>query len=153
MGKEQFQIPESELRTKAEQEGITKLVVGIAIERDGQILIARRAANDFMGGIFELPGGGVDSGETFEETIKRETLEEVGLQVVAILSLHKGFDYETPTNKVRQFNFLVDVLEGEVQLEPSEHDSFVWISQDDLDKYPMTNEMRNSIKQLLEDLR
>ena len=152
MGKKQFQIPESELRSKAEQEGITKLVVGIAIVKDGRILIVRRVPDDYLGGNYELPGGGVDEGESIEDSIKREALEETGLKVLTILSMHQGFDYETPSNKVRQFNFLVDVLEGEVKLEPSEHDSFEWISKTDLGKYPMTNKMKNSIKQLLEDL-
>lgn len=153
MGKEQFQIPELELRSKAEKDGITKLVVGVAIVKDGRILIVRRVPDGYLGGNYELPGGGVDEGESIENSVKRETLEETGLRVLAILSMHRGFDYETSSNKVRQFNFLVDALEGEVKLELSEHDSFEWISEADLDKYPMTNEMINSIKQLLEDLR
>lgn len=153
MGKEQFQIPESELRSKAEKDGITKLVVGVAVAKDGRVLIVRRVPDDYLGGNYELPGGGVDEGESIEDSVKRETLEETGLRVLAILSMHRGLDYETSSNKVRQFNFLVDTLEGEVKLEPSEHDSFEWISEADLDKYPITNEMRNSIKQLIEDLR
>ena len=152
MNKEKFQIPEPELRVKAEKDGITKLVVGVAIAKGKRILVVRRSPDDYMGGIFELPGGGVDEGETIEETVKREALEETGLQVIAILSMYEGFDYEKSTKKVRQLNFLVDALGDEVKLELSEHDAFEWIGEEDLDNYPMTPEMRKSIKQLLEDL-
>jgi len=84
--KGQFQIPELKLRLKAKEDGITKLVVGVAVVNDKRILIVRRISNNYMGGMFELPGGGVEDDESIEETIKRETLEETGLKIVANLN-------------------------------------------------------------------
>lgn len=47
-------------------------------ERDGQILILKRAVGEATGGWY-LPGGAVDPGETVEEGARRELLEESGL--------------------------------------------------------------------------
>lgn len=153
MGKEQFQIPEQELRKKAAEDGITHLVIGVAVSKDGQILIVRRILDDFMGGNYELPGGGVDDGETILKGIERETLEETGLQVIAVLSMHEGFDYQTEKKNVRQFNFVVETSGYEVKLEPMEHDAFTWISENELDNYPMSPEMKKSIKKIFEEVR
>ncbi len=153
MGKEQFQLPEQELRKQAKKDGITHLVIGVAVSKEGQILIVRRVPDDFMGGNYELPGGGVNDGETIPEGIERETLEETGLQVIAVLSMHEGFDYQTEKKSVRQFNFLVETSDFDVKLEPMEHDAFTWINEEQLDDYPMSPEMKKSIKKIFEEVK
>jgi ADP-ribose pyrophosphatase YjhB (NUDIX family) len=47
-------------------------------EREGQILILKRAVGEAVGSWY-LPGGAVDAGETVEEGARRELLEECGL--------------------------------------------------------------------------
>ena len=47
------------------------------IEHDGRYLLARR--RDI--GWWNLPGGGLESGETVDEGLAREVMEEVGLTV------------------------------------------------------------------------
>ncbi len=49
------------------------------IIRDGHILVMRR--NKFGDKYYTLPGGGIDVGETAEEALKRELLEETGFTV------------------------------------------------------------------------
>jgi 8-oxo-dGTP diphosphatase len=53
------------------------------VERDGRIAVARVTFEDGSGGRLDLPGGGIDPGETAEEAAARECGEEVGLRVVA----------------------------------------------------------------------
>jgi len=112
-----FIVPEDILRERASLDGITDLSTGIAIIRDGSILVVRREPADFLGGNFELPGGGVDAGETLAGALKREAFEETGLTVVRILGMFPGFDYSTPKKpKVRQFNFLVEAKDDAIVL-------------------------------------
>lgn len=56
------------------------LAVSAAIFRDGRVLIARRARSPAHG-LYTLPGGGVELGETLEEAVIREVLEETALTI------------------------------------------------------------------------
>jgi 8-oxo-dGTP diphosphatase len=56
-------------------------VVCALIERDGCVLAAQRATGQSMAGLWELPGGKVDAGETAEIAIVREIVEELGCTV------------------------------------------------------------------------
>src|SRR6202041_1395707 len=56
------------------------LAVSAAIFRDGRVLIVRRARPPAHG-LYTLPGGGVELGETLEEAVVREVREETGLAI------------------------------------------------------------------------
>jgi 8-oxo-dGTP diphosphatase len=56
------------------------LAVSAAIIRDGKVLVVRRARNPAVG-IYTLPGGGVETGETLIEAVTREAREETSLAV------------------------------------------------------------------------
>jgi 8-oxo-dGTP diphosphatase len=56
------------------------LAVSAAIFRDGRVLIVRRARPPAQG-LYTLPGGGVELGETLVEAVIREVAEETGLTI------------------------------------------------------------------------
>jgi ADP-ribose pyrophosphatase YjhB (NUDIX family) len=56
------------------------LAVSAAIIRDGRVLVARRARGPALG-VWTMPGGVVESGETLTEALKREITEETGLTI------------------------------------------------------------------------
>jgi 8-oxo-dGTP diphosphatase len=56
------------------------LAVSAAIFRDGRVLIVRRAQPPAHG-LYTLPGGGVELGETLVEAVIREVHEETGLEI------------------------------------------------------------------------
>jgi len=56
------------------------LAVSAAIVRDGRVLIVRRARAPAQG-LFTLPGGVVEAGETLTQALSREIREELGLAI------------------------------------------------------------------------
>ncbi|HEY9215265.1 MAG TPA: NUDIX hydrolase [Ancylobacter sp.] len=54
------------------------LAVSTAIFRDGRVLLARRGAKPSIG-LWTLPGGRVEPGETLSDAAAREVMEEVGV--------------------------------------------------------------------------
>lgn len=143
---------ERQLRSEARRDGIAHFVVGVAVFRDRKLLVVRRVPDDFHGGMYELPGGGVESGETFAECVERELFEETGLRVRRITDFLGGIDYATRTkSRVRKYSFLVDVEPGEVALAPGEHDAFAWIDADALDHLPMAPDTRVAVSALVTD--
>ena len=68
------------------------------IERKGRILATRRSQGGAMGGKWEFPGGKIENGETPEECLRREILEELGIPIDVRAALppsphrYPGFD-------------------------------------------------------------
>lgn len=144
-------LSETVIRAQAQKDSITHISTGVAVVRDKKVLMVRRASGDFLAGSFELPGGGVDEGESIEVGAIREVKEEAGLTVSKVLGTFKGFDYSTDRKpKVRQVNFLVEVEPGEIALDPNEHDDFVWVDESNLDEVHMSESMRKCVKDALE---
>ena len=56
------------------------LAVSAAIFRGGKVLIVRRARKPALG-VYTLPGGGVETGETLIEAVAREVREETSLVI------------------------------------------------------------------------
>jgi 8-oxo-dGTP diphosphatase len=59
------------------------LAVSAAILRDGHVLVVRRARPPAQG-LYTLPGGAVEAGETLIETLIREVREELGMTIEPI---------------------------------------------------------------------
>ena len=125
-------IDEDSIRKKAYEDGITHFATGIAVFQDEKLLVVRRVAHDnFLAGEWELPGGGVDAGETIEQGAVRELKEETNLDIDKLLGTFEGFDYTTSKKpKVRQINFKVTTKPGDIAL--TEHDAFKWITADEI---------------------
>ena len=126
-------LDEQTVRHDAQAQGVTHFASGIAIMRnDGKLLVVRRKlSDDFLAGEWELPGGGVDAGETIEQCAARELKEETGLEIEKVTGTFEGFDYSTPKKpKVRQINFKVTVRPGDIEL--TEHDAYRWIDAADI---------------------
>ncbi|MFD7239427.1 NUDIX hydrolase [Streptomyces syringium] len=115
-----------DLARTAERDGITKTVVGAVIaDTDGKVLLLHRPTDDYLGGLWELPSGGVDAGETLIEALRREVAEETGLTVTAVGTYLGHFDYRSGSGRAtRQFNFTATITGETVTL--TEHDAHLW---------------------------
>jgi 8-oxo-dGTP diphosphatase len=62
-------------------EGLPRVLVSAValIDRDGRVLLAQRPAGKRMAGLWEFPGGKIETGETPEAALIRELGEELGI--------------------------------------------------------------------------
>lgn len=137
---------------EAKKEGIEKHVVGAIILNDKkEVLIMSRKADDFMGGIDELPSGNMEKNETIEIALKREVKEETNLDLKQIIKYINSFDYISGSGKkARQYNFAVEVKEGEIKL--TEHDEYKWESLENIvNNNKITSEVKECIKLYFEN--
>ena len=61
-----------------------KTVCAAIIREKGMILVSSRPESKAAAGKWEFPGGKVEPGESYGECIKREMLEELGLEVIPL---------------------------------------------------------------------
>jgi ADP-ribose pyrophosphatase YjhB (NUDIX family) len=83
------------------------LAVSAAIVRDGKILVVRRARMPAHG-LYTLPGGVVEVGETLVEAVAREVLEETGMTVepVALAGFREAVTRDAQDRVERHFVIL-----------------------------------------------
>ena len=67
--------------------------------RDGKLLITQRPASGHLAGLWEFPGGKLEPGETFEQALHRELMEELGIEVT-ILGLIESITHRYPEKTV-----------------------------------------------------
>jgi 8-oxo-dGTP diphosphatase len=123
------------------QAGIDYVGVGMVFachDGNGKFLFARRAQGARDGhGLWEIPGGGLDRGETLEEGLVREIREEFGARPRKIEFMnHKEVlvrDGDVLLRHWIAFEFLVELDPSEVIIgEPDKCDAIEWRTLDDV---------------------
>jgi mutator protein MutT len=126
--------------------------VGAVIVQDGQVLIVKRKY-DPLAGQWSLPGGGVELGETLEDSVVREMREETGLDI-EVGPVIEVFDRITRDEQGNvQYHFvLVDYLcwptGGELRAS-SDVDDARFVDPSDLPTYNLTVKARDVIARAL----
>lgn len=113
------------LAADAEAAGITRFVAAV-ISHDGPVLLVRRNPGDYLGGMWEVPSGTVETWETILDALHRESTEETGLAIDQVMGYIGHFDYRNSRGgTTRQFNFAVTVQKPEPVV-LTEHDAHQW---------------------------
>lgn len=106
------------------------------VDGDGRVLLAQRPEGKTLAGLWEFPGGKVESGETPEETLIRELDEELGVRTkVACLApltfashSYDDFHLLMPLYICRRYEGVVHGREGQ---------AVKWVRPKALRDYPM----------------
>lgn len=114
--------------------------VGVAgiIPSERTVLVLRRSSADrFLPGAYDLPGGGLEPGESPDDGIRREVLEETGLHTSIVRPLGSRTHLLDPDSGKQDkvlIVYLLSVTKGGFRITLSEeHDEFRWVSDSDLE--------------------
>lgn len=108
-------------------------VVGAAIlDSDKKVLICRRSGKS-MSGMWEFPGGKVESGETAEEALEREILEELGVPIK--VGDHVATGFQSSDGVTIELSVFEAQLVDELPEASSDHDAMAWVATNDLGNY------------------
>ncbi|AUY54239.1 NUDIX domain-containing protein [Streptomyces sp. CB01881] len=106
-----------------------RIVVGGALVHRGRVLAARRSAPAEVAGRWEFPGGKAEPGETEEQALERELLEELGVRARAVERL-PGAWLVRPGLELHIWG--AELLSGDPR--PLEdHDELRWLGPQELD--------------------
>lgn len=129
-----------------------RIVVSGVLEQDGQYLIVQRAEHEtFLPGKYEFPGGKVEFGESAEDALVREFLEETGIEVVVgdVIRSFTFLSNEDSRHSVEFVYFVRPKNEGVTDVVlGNDHQNHAWTSMSDLQQYDMTDEIVKTFKAL-----
>ena len=107
-----------------------RAVAGV-IERDGLYLIGKRLPDDRYGGLWEFPGGKIEPGETPEECLERELMEELGVET----GIGELVCTVQPSDRFHLTVHRACIVKGEPELR--EHSDLRWVHLEELDDFEM----------------
>jgi 8-oxo-dGTP diphosphatase len=127
------------------------VAVGVVLDDNRRILITRRAEDSHQGGLWEFPGGKVESRETLHSALARELREELGIAIgrtSALLEVRHDYGDKAvllDVHVVWEFSGEPRGLEGQ---------PLAWVAAEELAGYPFpaANEpIVEAVKTLLTD--
>ena len=92
------------------------------------IFATQRGYGDFKGG-WEFPGGKIEEGETPQDALKREIMEELDTKI-NVGDLLDTVEYDYPTFHLSMDCFLCEIVEGDLVLK--EHEAAKWLTKSEL---------------------
>ena len=99
-------------------------VVAAVIKKENQIMIAQRLKGDFAGQ-WEFPGGKVETGESPQQALRREIMEEMELDITVNEFLLTA-EYGYPNFHLSMDCFLCSLASSDIHLH--DHTAIKWIS-------------------------
>jgi len=124
-------------------------VGGILIE-SGKILLIKRATEPNKG-LWTIPGGKIKFGEKIEDALKREMLEETGLEV-EVLNLEDIYELIMSNGEVRYHYIILDYRVRRISGEPKSSTDALelkWFSKEELKHIETTETMKKLLDKLI----
>ncbi len=119
------------------------------VTRGGKVLVCQRKDDDTFGGYWEFPGGKQEAGETLEQCLARELMEELNIRARPIIALTPVV-HDYPQVMLRLHPFLCEHESGEPEL--LECQATRWINPIQLRDYRFPPANESLIEQVIEHL-
>lgn len=125
------------------------LGVGSVIVSDGRVVLIKRGSEPDCG-LWSIPGGLVNRGESLREACARESLEETGIvvEVKKILEILNRIVYDKKGHVQYQFvivDFLTEPIEGELKASTDALDAR-YVKFEDLKQYKITEAVKDLLR-------
>ena len=103
-----------------------------AVNKNGEDIIfaTQRGYGEFKDG-WEFPGGKIEEGETPQEALKREIMEDLDTEI-SVGELIDTIEYDYPTFHLSMDCFWCEVIKGNLVLKEAEDAK--WLKKNELDK-------------------
>jgi len=113
---------------------VPTIVAAAVVIESGRVLLTQRAEGQHLAGLWEFPGGKVEDGESPEEALVRECLEECAIEIEVGQILDVTF-HRYPEKDVLLLFYRCSLVFGEVrQLQVADH---VWVEPEALGRYEL----------------
>jgi len=108
--------------------------VAVAVIQNGmdKVFICQRKAGAHQGGLWEFPGGKLEAGESVTDALKRECLEEIGIEVISarqLLRVHHAYEDINVLLDVWKITEYAGVPHG------NEGQNYRWVEKNQLSSY------------------
>lgn len=101
--------------------------------KDGRVLIVKPTGSENR---YDIPGGKIKVGESREQGLYRECLEEVGLKIKKAKFIGKDEERE-------KVYFIITEWEGDIVLQEEELEKYRWVPVDSVKNYYLTKTAHN----------
>jgi ADP-ribose pyrophosphatase len=130
---------------------LPRVAVGAVVLKDNRVLLVRRAKPPAQG-LWAIPGGSIELGETLQQAAEREILEETGITIQAKKPVYT-FDLieKDENNRIRFHYVIVDLMADYISGKPlpgDDADEVQWVSYGELknlDASPSTLKVLESV--------
>lgn len=127
--------------------------MSVAILHEGRFLLVRRGRAPAKG-LYAFPGGRVEAGETREQAVIREALEETGAQLANVAHV---VDLEIPAENDDRIEFVLSVhsasYAGGTVVAGDDADAAVWVTVDEMEQLPLAGSVLEIARQLAAEIK
>lgn len=108
---------------------VLQVAVGIVLDDSGKVLVGQRVKPDAYFQKWEFPGGKLEQGESVVDALKREFLEEVGIDIIESREF-MVWEHSYPDRDVKLFVRIIDAFIGKAT--SREGQALKWVSLEEI---------------------
>ena len=118
-------------------------------EKGESIIFATQRGYGEFSGDWEFPGGKIDAGETSEEALKREIMEELDTEI-SVGELIETIEYDYPSFHLSMDCFWCELVSGDLVLR--EHQAAKWLRAENIDEVKWLPADKGILKKIAEGM-